>query len=188
MNLDKRIKNGMKPLTCFDVEQARNYVGKKCYLTNDMSFFGDLDDAFEEITGCRGATCDGVIDTLMNINTEYSMIFETTYLRWKFCVPCEWVDENKGKEKEKKYKPYTVLQLSHDIVTRKLSGFITFRRKADRSHDIYILRYNGVFTENKVGYACLGSKTYSMKELFEEYEVKIDNKWQPFGVEIQGEE
>lgn len=95
MELDKRIISGKKPLTCFDAEQARNFVGKKCYLTNDISLFSDL-NAFKDIKGCNEAIYEGVADTLTNINTEVSLVFETTYLRWKFCIPCEWVKEEEA--------------------------------------------------------------------------------------------
>lgn len=104
MELDKRIMSGKKPLDCFDAEQARNFVGKKCYLTNDISLFSDL-NAFKDIKGCNEAIYEGVVDTLTNINTEVTLIFETTYLRWKFCIPCEWI---KPEEPEKKYRPFSL--------------------------------------------------------------------------------
>lgn len=43
MILDSRILPGKKPFTVFDVEEAKNYIGKK-------GFFGDDPYAFEDLT------------------------------------------------------------------------------------------------------------------------------------------
>lgn len=167
--LDSRIKNvsDIQSEMCYD----NSFVGEVGYFADTLSEFWDLNNCIKGTLRVIDEEDDNLIFGCKNGDDR----------DWyEFFIP-----EKLLKSVEKKYKPYTVLQLSHDIVTRKLSGFITFRRKADRSHDIYILRYNGTFTENRVDYVCLGAKTYSMKELFEEYELKKDNKWQPFGIEIE---
>lgn len=184
MELDKRILPGKKPLTCFDTEQAQDFVGKKCYLTNDISTFANLDQ-FIEKEGCSNVTYAGVIDTLTNIGTEVSMIFETTYLRWKFCIPCEWVKEEK---KEPKYRPYTIKDFEKAFLNGEFEDFIIFRDKHDPDN-IFTMRYNGNFKKGDFEYICLGAKNYSFEQLFENYEVAdYDGDWQPFGIEIQGEE
>lgn len=42
MNLDKRINDNYKIYTCFDVEEAKHYVGKHGYFTNDICDFNAL--------------------------------------------------------------------------------------------------------------------------------------------------
>ena len=42
MELDKRIKEGKRPLTCFDTEQAKRFIGKECYFTNAYCTFEEL--------------------------------------------------------------------------------------------------------------------------------------------------
>ena len=44
MKLDKRIINGKRPLTCFDTEQAKQFVDTKGYFANDMGDFHNFDD------------------------------------------------------------------------------------------------------------------------------------------------
>lgn len=177
IELDKRIISGKKPLTCFDAEQARSFVGKKCYLTNDISLFSDL-NAFKDIKGCNEAIYEGVADTLTNINTEVSLVFETTYLRWKFCIPCEWVTE-KG---EPKYRPYTIKDFEKAFLNGEFEDFIIFRDKHEPDN-IYTMMYNGNYVRGKYEYICLGAKNFSFESLFENYEVAdYDGDWQPFGV------
>ena len=45
MELDKRIIKGKRPLTCFDTEQAMQFIGKQCYFSDDATDFMDLDKA-----------------------------------------------------------------------------------------------------------------------------------------------
>ena len=42
MKLDLRIKEGKKPLTCIDVEQAREFVGKQCLFSDSYNNFVDI--------------------------------------------------------------------------------------------------------------------------------------------------
>ena len=44
MELDKRIKEGKKPLTCFDVKEAKQFIGKECYLSNSIADYADLNN------------------------------------------------------------------------------------------------------------------------------------------------
>lgn len=172
MELDKRIIEGKKPLTCFDAEQARNFVGKKCYLTNDISLFSDL-DSFKDTEGCSDAPYVGVIDRLTNINKEFSMVFDTTYLRWKFCIPCEWVTEEK---KEPKYRPYTLTEF---VNTYSLGDEVIMRSKNNPTvtHVLFVEYEEG---RDDVR---LGQCWYTFMILFNNYELCTDEGWKPFGVE-----
>lgn len=178
MSLGRAINDGKRVLTSSDVAEASHFIGEECYFSDDLDNFEYLDEFSNELNVYDGYS-NMYKGKLLGIFDNDSFIVDENDIgsRFSYCLPCEWTHE----VKEIVYKPYTVLQFSHDIQTEKLGEFITFRRKSDRLNDIYVLRYNGVFTENKVGYVCLGSKTYSTKELFEEYELKRDNKWQPFG-------
>lgn len=178
IELDKRIISGKKPLTCFDAEQARNFVTKNCYLTNDISLFSDL-NAFKKVEWGNSPVYEGVVDTLTNINTEVTLIFETSYRRWKFCIPCEWVKEEKS---EPKYRPYTIKDFEKAFLNEEFDDFIILRDKHNPD-DIYTLRYNGNFKKGQFEYICLGAKNFSFELLFENYEVAdYDGDWQPFGI------
>lgn len=43
MILDSRIKDGKRPLTCIDIEQARAFVGKKCLFSDSYNNFVDIE-------------------------------------------------------------------------------------------------------------------------------------------------
>lgn len=180
MELDKRIIEGKHPLTCFDTEQAQNFVGKKCYLTNDISIFSDL-DSFKDTEGCSDAPYVGVIDRLTNINKELSMVFDTTFLRWKFCIPCEWVKEEK---KEPKYRPYT---LAEWIGQHTIGDVIHYRSKSGEIElrHLYVGYGYGIGTDIKnttSGTLTLGVASYTLDYLLEDYEIEVNGEWLPFGV------
>ena len=46
MNLDPRIKSKNDILTCFDTEQAKQYVDTMGYFTDDISDFNNFDDCY----------------------------------------------------------------------------------------------------------------------------------------------
>lgn len=175
IELDKRIISGKKPLTCFDAEQARNFVGKKCYLTNDISLFSDLNE-FKKIEWGNSAVYEGVFDTLTNINTEVTLIFETSYRRWKFCIPCEWVKEEKS---EPKYRPYTMKEFIHEYAI----GESIFKIRDKRDPE-YI--YQSLFIAYSKSLVYLGGWSLSLEQLFDKFEIGEgcgpDETWHPFGI------
>ena len=42
MELDKRIREGKKPLDCFDIQKAKKFLGVKGYFSPYIDYFGDL--------------------------------------------------------------------------------------------------------------------------------------------------
>lgn len=188
MELDKRIIDGKKPLTCFEANQAKFFIGEKCYLTNDISIFANLDQ-FIEKEGCSNVTYAGVIDTLENIGTELSMPFETARLRWKFCLPCEWV---KKEEPKTKYRPFS---LNEFLERYKMGNTVTFRLKKGEyvpeaeslvEYQRMITGYEGLPEDrDKPGKGSIllgGCPPVSLARLFEFYELDNDFNWQPFGI------
>ena len=162
MELDKRIIKGKKPLTCFDLKEAEEYVGKKCYISNEYDFFRDLDFTQQKIL-------NGVEDCEAPFHYDSDKQAE-------FCLPEEWV-----KEPEKKYRPYT----KHEFLNKFECGKpINIRRKDDYinffietmpsvkidnlSDDVHVRLFEGIF---------------NLKRLFDEFEwQKSNGEWQPFGV------
>ena len=179
MELDKRIIDGKKPLTCFEANQAKFFIGEKCYLTNDISIFANLDQ-FIEKEGCSNVTYAGVIDTLENIGTELSMPFETARLRWKFCLPCEWV---KKEEPKTKYRPFS---LNEFIELYAIGDVVTYRIKdCEVIEQSMLIGFLSSGDEDAPGNSCviIGNHKYGLKELFNNYELQYQAHWQPFGIE-----
>lgn len=173
MELDKRIVPGKRPLSCFDTEQAKQFIGKKCYFSDDARDFMNLDKA-------DGDTLFYVAE-LQNIWTAEEYCFADNSNDWRFILPLDWVREEKT-EPEPKYRPYTIKDFRKAFVNEKLDVFIILRDKHNPD-DIYTLRYNGSVRKGRFEYIYLGDKIFSFESLFENYEVAdYDGNWQPFGV------
>lgn len=164
MKLDPRIKKDKRPLSCFDTEQAKEFLGKECYLSNSIADYADLNNV----------TAKRILDDVSNTSIPYSSNPAGIYF---YCLPCEWV-----KEPEKKYRPYTIKDFEKAFLDKEFDDFIIFRDKHDHGN-VYTMRYNGNYVRGKYEYICLGAKNYSFESLFENYEVAdYDGDWQPFGV------
>ena len=167
MELDKRIKEGKRPLTCFDVEEAKAFLGKECYFSNAYCTFEDL----HRIPKSE-------LQYISN-DKDASDPYKTACYFYPFCLPCEWVKEEK---KEPKYRPYTIKDFEKAFLNDEFDDFIIFRDKHDHGN-VYTMRYNGNYTRGKYEYICLGAKNYSFESLFENYEVaNCDGDFVPFGV------
>ena len=167
MELDKRIIDGKKPLTCFDVEEAKQYIGKECYFTNTYCTFEDLHRIPK-----------GELQYVSD-DKDASDPYKTACYYYPFCLPCEWVKEEK---KEPKYRPYTIKDFEEAFLKGEFEDFIIFRDK-NYPDNVYTLRYNGNFISGGIEFICLGARSISFRNLFEDYEVmNTDGDFVPFGV------
>lgn len=161
MDLDPRIKDRSYIFDCFSSKLASKYIGKVCYLSNDIAKFSDLDNV------------DIDIDTLKDISEEH---FYGSGKRFAFCLPFEGV-----KEKENEYKPFD----SETFEKRYNLGIsiIKYRRKG-----AYNLVYKAIveattFNEKtKEFFVYIRGLSYTLDELFKDYELFEDGEWKPFGI------
>lgn len=175
MELDKRIKEGKRPLNCFDTEQAKQFIGKKCYFSDDARDFMNLDKA-------DGDTLFYVAE-LQNIWTAEEYCFADNSNDWCFILPCEWVEEEK-KEPEKKYRPFT---LAEWIGQHTIGDVIRYRCKSQKIElrHLYAGYAYSIGTDIKnttSGTLILGVASYTMDYLLEDYEIEVNGEWLPFGV------
>ena len=163
MELDKRIKEGKRPLNLFDTKEAEKYTGGECYFSNVLEDFINLQNTQKS--------------TLKHIYSRQFRDIKDDF--WYFCLPCEWVEEEK---KEPKYRPYTIKDFEEAFLKGEFEDFIIMREK--ENHDnVYTLRYNGNFIYSHAEYICLGGKNIDFRSLFENYEVaNYDGDFVPFGV------
>ena len=161
MDLDKRIIDGKKPLTCFDIDEAEKYVGKKCYISNEYDFFRDLDFTQQKIL-------NGVEDCEAPFHYDSDKQAE-------FCLPCEWV---KPEEPEKKYRPYTLAEWinQHEI------GEVIHVRSKSGEIEAHVM-YMGTYHHKNKGTIVLGVASYTLDCLFEDCEIEVNGEWRPFGVD-----
>ena len=168
IELDKRIIEGKKPLTAFD-ELDSKYIGTDC-------FFSDKPSDFADLSKCQV----GKLMSLDAVSGMFGASKNNSYAVFYFCLPCEWVEEP-----EKKYRPLSFKEFW------RLFDFgdgVCFRRKGqDTAEFSMFLGYEIDSDGNRdeipgEGKVNLGGNRYTLAELFEYYEMKLDDEWQPFGV------
>lgn len=162
MILDSKIKAGKKPLTCFDIEEAKKHVGKPCFISNNYEFFCDLDLTHKTI--------------LKRVKDCQVPFYYDSDKQAEFCLPCEWV-----KEPEKKYRPYT---LAEWIEQHEIGDIIHFRCKEGFELRLMYLGTRHRLENNYV-MLTLGDSSYSLSHLFENYEIEVNGEWQPFGRKVE---
>ena len=167
MELDKRIIDGKKPLTCFDIEEAKKYVGKDCYFSSKF-------ENFENLSKVPHATLHNVDDS----HTPFQCYGKDGVLCYDcFILPCEWV-----KEPEKKYRPYTMNEFKAEF---KIGMVLTLRNRDTPDYVCQVMylgnrQYDESDSDNNTIF--LSQRFFSLRELFNIFEIVRDGEWQPFGV------
>ena len=178
MELDKRIKEGKKPLTCFDTEEAKAFLRKECYFSNCKVYYKNL-SAFEKFKSLTDY-CIGTLTAVMDLGDRVFDV-DQQCKEFRYCLPCEWVKEEK---KEPKYRPYS---LAEWLEQHEIGEVIHYRSKSEGIvlHHMYMGYAHGIgkdITKVGVGTLTLGVASYSFDYLFEDYEIEVNGEWQPFGV------
>lgn len=167
MELDEKIEENKMPLTCFHTDEAKQFVNAKGYFHNYL-------ESFSNLSYCTYGTMEVNNDETA---TKIFHLAENDHY-YKFFLPDIWL-----KKKEKKLRPYLFKEFLEQF---PIGSVITFRRKAYTE-----LIYNRMF----IGYGednvdptlllLLGNISYTLEELFNEYEWKAPDTvdFQPFGVE-----
>lgn len=160
MELDKRIKEGKRPLTCFDVEEAKQYIGKECYFTSKF-------ENFENLSKVPHATLHNIDDS----HVPFQCYGDDGILCYDcFILPCEWVEE----KKEPKYRPYTI----DDFLKKfKLGDSIILKRKDKNAYEVAL--FTGYYDKG----IYLGAYDCKLEYLFSDYELGVNyDEFVPFGV------
>lgn len=169
MELDPRIKDRKYIFDCFNADEAKKYIGKKCYVTDWFERFENI-----EWTG-KG--------TLLGIDDDGHFVAE--HGRFGFCLPIEFVESNAPKEK--RYRPYTFMEFCEKFTVGRP---IKFRQKGKEGYERYLI-LNGYRHEQHKGktntFVCIGPGGFSLEELFNEYEWQehYTEDFEPFGVEVK---
>ena len=174
MELDKRIMPGKRPLSCFDTEQAMQFIGKQCYFSDDARDFMNLNKA-------DGDTLFYVAE-LQNIWTAEEYCFADNSNDYRFILPCEWV---KPEKQEIKWRPFTLDEFVKRFDLEVGTRVFLIRSKTTPENQRRLL-LTGII-QDKDPYSCgvcLGGFYFTFSDLFDMFEVRFGkNDWQPFGVE-----
>ena len=164
MELDKRIKEGKKPLTAFDVMESK-FIGTDCYFSDKASDYGDLSNCqIGTLVSRDGMT--GVFNATKN----------NSYANFDYCLPCEWVEEEK---KEPKYRPFKDhAEYKEYLNDGIIESWIQIREKL--TGEVSELMYVG----GSEAIICLGAYSFDLNNLFYDFELfnESTGEWQPFGI------
>lgn len=167
MKLDPRINKDKRPLSCFDTDAAKEFIGKACY-------FGINIEDFENVLNLPCANLY-FVDSSSAPFQSYGD--DGVLCCSRYMLPSEWVED-----KTEKYKPYT---LNEFIRAFDIGDVFKIRNK----HTNYtaVLSYNG-YSKSNLGICIhLGADKFTLEELFKTYEIGEgcgpDETWHPFGIE-----
>ena len=174
VKLDPRIKEGCIPFDSFDAknEEVQSFIGKEGYFADRISEFAYISILTKNVL--KTISLDKYDDTP----------YKTNITSWGYFLPAEWV---KPEEPRKKYEPFSI---DSWLLNNDIGDVIQFRRKNNAL--VHFMIFAGYTTEkgtdtnlNGIGAIILGGNQYSFQTLFESYEIMIDGKWLPFGVEVK---
>lgn len=179
MKLDSRINKRFGPLTCFQTDEAKAFLGQHGYFTDSISTFENLDTP--------------VFSTLTRVGrnkTDDRCFHDIEGLSWAFFLPEAWVSCESGK----KFRAYSLKEFTERHI---IGEVVIFRKKGEVTE--YHWQYSGFETHPDLveampgnGVIFLGPKCFRLSALFNDYEMLVwdtdnpDEKvWQPFGVKEQ---
>lgn len=171
MELDKRIKEGKRPLTAFDVMESK-FIGTDCYFSDKASDYGDL-------SNCQV----GTLVSRDGMTGVFNATKNNSYANFDYCLPCEWVEEEK---KEPKYRPFS---LEEFLKIFDIGDQIGFRSKdnGEVKYAMFVGYIDDFFADNTdrsdgENDVMIGIYRFSLSYLFENYDLYFEDEWQPFGV------
>lgn len=177
--LDKKIKPGKRPLTSLDIDQAREFEGKKCFMANGLSYFCDLSN-FKDIQ-----PFNFTVGNLLVIDDLTDLVFynaATKKLAYRYVLPCEWVEQ----KNEITFEPYTLETFEKEF---NIGDVISFRgKKGNVKENIhYKCMYSGNLENDNCGSTrvIFGAFIFSFEELFKLYEINRGGNWEPFGRKVE---
>lgn len=175
MELDSRIKKGKRPLTCLDVEQAREFEGKLCLFSDAYANYKNVQEYIKHHPKRTGILNFERAEPLVNGDLVFRNANEGVC--YSLVLPCEWVEQPKTPE----FEPYTLDTWGQDF---KPGNVVFFRGKEDtpKENNYYKCMYLGYLeNENNRILVILGPWLFTFFELFELYEIYRNGNWEPFG-------
>lgn len=173
MELDKRIKDGRRPLCCFDIREAIQFIEMKGYFANDLGAFKYL--GFTDYSQRFTSLSYGTLKEVDN-DSEKAFSDEISH-KFNYFLPEEWI------EPEQKYRPYSLDEWKR---THELGTEVVFKKKRKPTghsmpimHRVFLGYDEGKHYLEKIH---LGYSAFTLETLFEKYEIYEDGTWRPFGV------
>lgn len=176
MELDSRIKAGKRPLTCLDVEQAREFVGKQCLFSDSYVNYKNIKEyeKFPQYTGVLN-----IKDKVEHLRSKEDYIFKngTDGYCYSLVLPLEWIKEATPPE----FEPYTLDAWERDF---KIGDIVVFCGKENTCKEGNYCKciYSGYLrTAGNRILVILGAGLFSFDELFKLYEIRRNGYFETFG-------
>lgn len=128
MKLDPRIIEGKKPLTPFDTEEAKQFIGKECLFAHEITAFSCLPSLSKGVLTC--------IDDESKPFKSYFLDGTGKVLSADFIIPSEWVKNTRpltmnellklwevGKTYRLKKSNHNMITTSSDCINRVFYGY-----------------------------------------------------------------
>lgn len=184
MILDSRIKEGKRPLTCLDVEQAREFVGKLCLFSDAYANYKNVQEYTKHHPKRTGILNFEMAEPLVNGDLVFRNANEGVC--YSLVLPLEWIDQGPGNKIN--FEPYHLETFKKEF---NIGDVVTFKGKTntDRVGSYYKCIYSGyrIFAEKGSTNIIvnLGLWGFTFSELFDFYEINRDENWEPFGRKVE---
>lgn len=144
------------------------YIGKSGYFSDSLCRFQDLNSC-----------CKSTLIDIDDSKEAGDFIFDCEKGHYRYFLPEELI-----KEPEKKYK---VFSLEKFLKTFKVGDVICYRERGSTEiqHKMftgYVTCADGRYDVPGIGKISLGAYTFGLACLFNNYELFLNNNWQPFGI------
>lgn len=177
MELDRRIKDGRRPLCCIDIREAIQFIETRGYFANDLGAFKYL--GFTDYTQRFTSLSYGTLKEVDN-DSEKAFSDEISH-KFNYFLPEEWI------EPEQKYRPYSLDEWKR---THELGTEVVFRKKrkdlesAESTKTVMHRVFLGYDEGGNVDLEMihLGYSAFTLYTLFEKYEIYEDGSWRTFGI------
>ena len=179
--LDKKIKPGKRPLTCLDVDQAREFEGKKCLFSDSYVNYKNIKEyaKYPQYTGILHIEED---TKRFRAKEDYVFRNGTDGYCYSLCLPLDWIEQGPGNKIN--FEQYRLETFEKEF---NIGDVVTFKGKpnTDRFGSYFKCVYSGyrIFPDDIIVF--FGSPGFTFSELFDLYEINRDGNWEPFGRKVE---
>ena len=170
MKLDPKINSVHDILTPFDTEEATDHIGEYCAFSDDIEDFKGIGDL--------GNVRYGELKSVREDESSpfaYELTVSHLMATAKFCLPYARL--------KKKWQPFSLTEWRHIYA---IGDEIVFRMKGSDTCKVYM--YCGLLSDHDddlpgKGVINLGGELFVLQNLFDQFELRRNDDWQPFGKE-----
>ena len=172
-----------------DTEQAKQYIGKKGYYADYIEQLDDFIENNRRIGTLHSITSKDTFERLI-VGCEFDYPCPYTYF-----LPLDKVKKTEPTEKKLKWRPCKDIEELEDLLNCDVLAFVgrVLELKDKSTGATIIVGITGTeelpIDSGSIYSIILGNgQVYSFADLFDKFEININDKWQPFGVRVKNED